>query len=183
MSKGTDDSAPPVKLWRFTLAGRRISVDAGHLAFVTAIAAWVLWYLFDARAASLDIQNLGLVQPVAILLLIVWAVTAWQTISVDAPIAPERVSERKQIPVLVAQRIFGSMALLAVYVAMAAFIGFDVATALYVAAALYLLGERNPVTLIALPIGFCAIAIYLFNTILSTPLPIFFGSLLFGDAP
>jgi hypothetical protein len=181
MSGKLDDDAPPIKLWRFTLGSRRVSVDAGHLAFVTALAVWVLWYLFDARDASKDIQNLGLIQPVALALIVVWALIAYRTISIDPVTAPEPEVERKQIPAAFAWRIAGSMALLALYVAIATFIGFDVAILVYVAAALYLLGERNPITLIALPLIFCVIVVYLFNTVLATPLPIFFDSLVFGN--
>jgi hypothetical protein len=181
MSKTLDDGAPPVKPWRFTFAGRRISVDAGHLALVTALAGWCLWYLLDARAASADIQNLSLIEPVALLMIAVWALIARQTIKIGPAAASEQPLGRTKIPGPFAHRIFGSMALLAIYVTMATFIGFDVATVVYIAAALVLLGERSIITLVVLPVAFCGVAIYLFNTILATPLPILLGTL-FGDA-
>jgi hypothetical protein len=47
-------------------------VDWGHLAVATFIAGVSLAYLVDARAASLNIQNLLLVQPTALLVLLLY---------------------------------------------------------------------------------------------------------------
>ncbi len=44
----------------------RYTIDYGHLALITLIAAAVFWYLLDARSVSLSVNNLLLVQPVAL---------------------------------------------------------------------------------------------------------------------
>ena len=44
----------------------RYVIDWGHLIFLAAIGAWVLWYLLDAMSASLNIHNLLLVAPLAV---------------------------------------------------------------------------------------------------------------------
>jgi hypothetical protein len=175
------DETEQVRLWHFALGGRNVAVDLGHLVFVTALAGWCLWYLLDARSASTDFQNLALIEPVTILILLVWALIARRTIAVTPDPVPHMTTERMPLPMVFRLRIIGSMALLVLYVVVAAYVGFDVGTVLYIGAALYLLGERSPVALIALPLGFCLVAIFVFNTVLATPLPTFFGSLLFGD--
>ena len=49
----------------------------GHLALVTLLAGGVLAYLLEARAVSLSPHNLLMLQPTAILVLVLWAVIAW----------------------------------------------------------------------------------------------------------
>src|SRR5690554_6828766 len=51
----------------------RLAVDWGHLALLLVICAVVVAYLLDARATSLKVNNLLLVQPAAILALILAA--------------------------------------------------------------------------------------------------------------
>src|SRR3546814_323585 len=52
---------------------RRVVVDWGHLALLLLICAVVIAYLLDARATSLKINNLLLVEPAAIIALILAA--------------------------------------------------------------------------------------------------------------
>ena len=62
----------PAEVRRCGSGGHQYSVDWLHLAFVTLIAAATLWYLLDARSVSLSVNNLLLVQPLAIFLLLMY---------------------------------------------------------------------------------------------------------------
>jgi hypothetical protein len=58
--------------------GSRYTVDWGHLVFLAIIAVAVLWYLLDAMSVSLNIHNLLLVAPLAVLALCLCLVIAPQ---------------------------------------------------------------------------------------------------------
>jgi hypothetical protein len=160
----------------FNTANRRVSFDLPHAAFVTAIVAFCAWYLHDARINSTDFVDLLLVQPIAIGVFIVYFVIMWGTVKVEPRATPSvRVAERPALTRLAATRIFGSMGLVTLYVVSLTWIGFDIATFVYVAATLFLLGERRWWMLVLVPGIFCAMAIYLFNAVLLMPLPLTLG--------
>jgi len=142
--------------------------DLPHALFLCAIAGWTIWYFLDARAASPDIQNLGLIAPAAAIVVILCGIGLAETIT-------RTIAERTPLPWPFARRILGTMVLLGVYVLTMDRIGFDLATWLYILANLLFLGERRIWVLLAVPLGFTAVAIYAFGTILQTPLPLLFG--------
>ena len=123
----------------------------GHLAFLATVAGYAAWYAADAYMASAKLQNLILIVPGAALCIGLAAGLAYRELRPagapaatsddttgsgenNAVTAEESVDERIP-PVL--------LAMLAVYVVAMAWIGFDIATFLFVGAALYLLGQRN----------------------------------------
>src|SRR5438046_7902648 len=98
---------------RFRLAGHHVIVDAPHVAFVSAIVAFCAWYLVDARGASINVQNLLLIEPTSILVFVLYvfilrdAVTVERLDSLAAmPAVREPMTPRFR------RRIFGAMALL-----------------------------------------------------------------------
>ena len=158
---------------RLHLAGRQVVVDAPHVAFVSAIVGFCAWYLFDARSASTNVQNLLLVEPAAILVLVLYIVILRDAVTVERLGASlPSVSQREKLAPRFRRRIFGAMALLGLYVLTMAEIGFDIATFLYVLATLCLLGERRISVLLLVPLLFSAIVIYAFGTLLSLPVPL-----------
>ncbi len=140
--------------------------DLPHALFLCAIGGWTLWYLLDARAASSDIQNLGLIAPVALAVIVLCGIALIET---------GHAEPRAKLPWPAAKRILGTMSLLGAYVLTMDRIGFDVATWLYVLANLIFLGERRIWMLAAAPLGFTALVIYAFSAVLRTPLPLLFG--------
>jgi hypothetical protein len=158
---------------RLHLAGRQVVVDAPHVAFVSAIVGFCAWYLFDARSASTNVQNLLLVEPAAILVFVLYIVILRDAVTVERLGASlPSVSQREKLAPRFRRRIFGAMALLGLYVLTMAEIGFDIATFLYVLATLCLLGERRISVLLLVPLLFSAIVIYAFGTLLSLPVPL-----------
>jgi hypothetical protein len=176
--KPQDDAAERRKLPAFRLGGFSIAVDLPHLIFVTAMAGWCAWYWSDAYRASDDIENLSLIEPTAILALALYIFVLRDIISVRrvAAVQEPKLSPRKNIERSFLHRLLGTMALLAMYVGASLYVGFDITSFLYILLTLLFLGERRPLVLLLTPLIFCAVAIYCFNTILATPLPLtFFG--------
>ena len=157
---------------QITLAGREVHVDVGHAVFASAVAGFCVWYYVDARAASSNLQNLMLIAPVSALVVVLYLVVLRECVTVG-PAPPARHAKMTRQAGL---RIFGSMALLAAYVGLLGFVGFDVATELYVLAELVLLGERRWTVLLLLPLGFTAVAVLAFSVVLANRLPLLIGS-------
>lgn len=140
----------------------------GHFALLAGIAAFTLWYWQDARRASSDIQNLLLIQPAAILALALCAMIVIGALRqrADETHATESGSWRSRHGRGIAVAL-----LLAAYVVALVPVGFDVATFVFLAAAMYALGERRTLFLAgysALLSGFLS---YGFKVMLSVPVP------------
>ncbi len=149
-----------------------IAVDVPHLLFILGAAGWVVWYGLDALRGGITIQNLSLIAPcVVFALALALAIIASCFSFSRATPAP---SPRAPLSGDFRRRIIGTMVLLTLYVAAAPYAGFDIATFIYVLATLAFLGERRPVVLLLIPAIFCAVAIYGFDIILQTPLPLLF---------
>jgi hypothetical protein len=162
----------------FHIRGRRIAIDLPHLAFATAIAAWCTWFLQDAWRSAPDVENMILIAPAATAAIILYGFVAagcFRRIAADGEPAPLR----PPLAASIAIKIAGAMVLLATFVITGPLIGFDIASFVYLLAMMFFLGERRILVLLLVPLIFCLAAIYCFNAILSTPLPLFFFS---GDA-
>lgn len=148
----------------------RVRVEWGHLAFVGAAAAFCVWYWLDARSASTSVQNLLLIQPAAVLALILCVAIAPGAVHIerDAPRGSEAragsFDVREWRGVIVA-------GLLALYVAAVLHAGFDLATFVFLAAAMYVLGERRWLYLIGYSAVFALAMSYAFKVMLSVPVP------------
>lgn len=152
-------------------AGRRIVVvDVPHFLFLTGLVGFCTWYFFDAYTASDTLENLLLIEPAVIAAVILYFVILRDVIWV-VPDPDVVTTGRPPLSILVRTRIFGGMALLIAYVALMGVIGFDVATVVYVAATLALLGERRPVMLVALPLVFGLLVVYGFRQMVTVPVP------------
>ena len=168
-----------VLLARFTLGSRTIVIDLPHLAFATAIAGWCIWFCQDAWRAQRDVENLIMILPASVLAVILYVFVAAGCVRIVGGPGHDEASPRKPLSPGMAGKIAGTMALLSAYVIAAPLIGFDVVSFAYILAMLWFLGERRILVLLLVPALFCAIAIYCFDTILATPLPLLFFA---GDA-
>ncbi len=147
-----------------------VVVDLPHFLFLTGLVGFCAWYFVDAHIASNTLENLLLIEPAVIAAVILYLVILRDVIRV-VPNPDVAAVLRAPLSPLVRVRIFGGMALLIAYVALMGVIGFDVATVLYVAATLALLGERRPVMLIILPLVFGAVVVYAFRQMVTVPVP------------
>jgi hypothetical protein len=156
----------------FGFAGRRIAVDIPHLAFATGIVAWAVWFCRDAWRSARDVENLIMIVPASIAAVAFYIVVAAGCFHILDLAAPPVESPRRPLDRRLGLKIAGTMAMLAAFVVAGPLIGFDVASFAYVLAMLFFLGERRVLVLLLVPAVFCAVAIYSFDTILATPLPL-----------
>jgi hypothetical protein len=120
------------------------SVDWGHLAVLALICGVIVAYLLDARATSLKINNLALVEPASIIALILAAMVLPQCFkrrseegegADEAPAPKETWRDLGNVAALAAA--FGAFTMLMETV------GFDVATFVFLALGVYICGERK----------------------------------------
>ncbi len=144
-----------------------MSVDLPHLILATGIAGWCAWLCWDAWRSSPDVENLIMIVPVS-----ASAVIFYLFILADCFRRADQ--KRRALARGVGLKIAGSMALLAGFVITGPLIGFDVASFVYMFSMMAFLGERRILMLLLVPLLFCGVAIYCFNNLLATPLPLFF---------
>jgi hypothetical protein len=153
-----------------------IEVDWGHLLLLLFIAGWIVGYLIDTRATSLSIHNLLLVQPTAIIALVLCLIVLPQCFrrveaAEAAALGPDARAERQR-----ALRELGKIALLAA--AFGAFttsletVGFDVACWLFTAIGLYICGERRWWVVLLFTTFFTVALIYGYRAIIPFPFPL-----------
>jgi hypothetical protein len=155
----------------------RYVIDWGHLIFLAAIGAWVIWYLLDAMSASLNIHNLLLVAPLSAVALCLCLVILPQCFrragEIEAePSGPQAhgasalgsMSLRKLAPV------GGLVVALGLYVSFLDVIGFDIATWLFVLATMLICGERRWLPLMLYPLLVSLILIGAFRALLPYPM-------------
>lgn len=158
------------------IAGRKIAVDVPHLVFVTGMAGWAAWFGSDAWRSNPGVENLILILPVSAAAVILYLFLAFGCFSLAHDADTPQTSPREALAVGIGVKVAGSMALLAGFVVTGPWIGFDIACFVYILAMLAFLGERRILVLLLVPLLFSVIAIYCFSSLLSTPLPLFFGS-------
>ncbi|TCK31390.1 tripartite tricarboxylate transporter TctB family protein [Ancylobacter aquaticus] len=152
-------------------------IDYGHLSLVTFIAAVVFWYLLDARSVSLSVNNLLLVQPVAIFALAMYLFILPQCFHrVDAREAAKSPTQKDPLHVTIPSERSDVMRMLALGVSLGLMvflldvIGFDIAIFLFSAAAMAICGERRPLRLLLFSLGVTLVTIYGFRALISYPM-------------
>lgn len=153
------------------------AIDYGHLALITLIAAAVFWYLLDARSVSLSINNLLLLQPIAVFALAMYLFIIPQCFHrIDAREAAKAPAEQDPLsPTLPSERAdVVKMALLGLSLGLMVFlldvVGFDVALFCFTAAAMAICGERRPLHLLLFSLVVTAVAIYGFRALIPFPM-------------
>lgn len=151
----------------------RLAVDWGHLALLLVICAVVVAYLLDARATSLNTNNLLLVQPAAIVALILAALILPQCFrrreegpeaEGAAPVSRESWGELGKVAALAAA--FGAFAISLETV------GFDVATFVFTALGLYICGERRVWLIGLFSAVFTTVIVYGYQLLVPYPFPL-----------
>lgn len=146
----------------------RLLVMWGHLALLAVIAAVVVVYLLDARATSLKVNNLLLIQPGSILALILVALVVPQCFKrVPVSEAEERkedLSDLGKVGALAAA--FGAFA------TTLEIVGFDVATFLFMVVGLFVCGERRWWLILVFSAVFTALLIYGYGAMIPFPFPL-----------
>jgi hypothetical protein len=146
----------------------RYPVAWGHVALIGVLAAGIVLYLWDTVAASQSVANLILVPAVSVLTLTLLAVVLARALAGrDAPIErPAKADDDAP-----AWHTAAYLILLTLFVLLAEVAGFDLATFLFVAAALALKGERHPAVLVAYPLAFAVFCTWAFKAMIPYPMP------------
>lgn len=150
--------------------------DIGHATFVLFITSFVIWYFIDAYSASSSIQNLILIAPASALALVLCAIVLFQIFSAPKSPAPEKVPEKGDeagTETVDGWKRFRSpifIVLFGLYILTMDVIGFDVATFLFVAAAMFLQGERRLWVIAGYSLGFGTLVILVFSMLLPYPM-------------
>lgn len=158
------------------IGGHVYKVDWGHLLFVTLIAVAVLWYLLDTRSVSLRINNVLLVQPVAIFALLMYLLIIPQCFRrADSPEEVEKAADDPLAPALPREaraliKIGIVAAALGVLVFTLNVIGFDVAIWLFCVVVMLVCNERRPLPLIVYPLAVTLILVYGFRALMPYPM-------------
>ena len=149
----------------------RLVIYWGHLALLMFISGVVIAYLLDARATSLRINNLLLVEPAAIIALILVAAVLPQCFrrvsradGADEPETTESLSELGKVGALAAA--FGA------FVLSPEIVGFDVATFLFTAIGVYICGERRLWVIALFSAVLTLVIIYGYQTMVPFPFPL-----------
>lgn len=143
---------------------------AGFFLFISC------WYLIDAYRASSRVENLLLILPAAtvVILLCVWIMGSFvyhtlKKTEVYRQKCAEQPAEKKKVSV------FGAMCILSVYILIMDWIGFDVATFLFMVALMFLQGERRVVWLGGFSLLFALLVSLFFEYMIPYPMPMLLG--------
>ena len=150
--------------------------DWGHLSLVLFFAGVTIAYLADAWSASSSLRNLVLLVPVSALSLVLCALVVIDLFRRPATAAqtPREAGEAgraPRAPLIERYRPAVLMALFALYIMTLPWLGFDVGSATFVAAALVLDGERRLWLLVLVPLIFALATTMLFRWLLPYPMP------------
>lgn len=150
--------------------------DWGHLSLVLFFAGVTIAYFIDAWAASASLRNLVLLLPVSVLSLILCALIAVDIVRLRGREAGETTRDEGAVeaePGSLIERYKPAvlMALFTLYILTLPWLGFDVGSAVFVAAALVLDGERRVWLVAPISIGFAVASTLLFHWLLPYPMP------------
>lgn len=127
-----------------------------------ALSSLVIWYLFDAYSASSHFANLILILPVSILVLILCLIEFVSQLRGLHEPPPDLDPIASMLPVIV---------LFMVFVLSLEWLGFDVGTFAFIAAFLWLHGERRIIWILAYSISFALLMSLFFSAMLPYPMP------------
>ncbi len=159
---------------------RRLYIGWGAIGFVMAIAAVTGLYLFDTLSVSMNRNNVILVLPLSVLVLLLCVLVVIRNIRFESPDqaqqpepAPEsdtEPGEPEQSPANILRALI-LLSLLGGYVFTYEWIGFDIATFVFIALSLVLLGHRKPAFVLLYSLIFTLVVIGGAMALLSYPMP------------
>lgn len=147
-------------------AGR---IQWGHFLFLAVVLVYLVFYLWDSWKAAPNFGNLIFILPATVFCILAVLMIAFRQVA-DRDASPAVTEEQSDgdkpnwtLPLCIV--IFG------IYVFTMAYIGFDVATFLFVIAGSVLLGERRPIFTLIYAAIFTAITVYGLKAMITAPIP------------
>ena len=154
--------------------------DWEHLIFLSGIVAFLIWYVWDATAASPTFSNLILIAPAAaaavtLALYIAAAEILGRGAMPQAGPREEGLASGQigssRFRSAAVGTILALMGLFATFVVAIPYVGFDIATFGFVAATLWLLGERRAMVVLTLALVIAAAVSAAALAVLTVPMP------------
>ncbi len=142
-------------------------IDWGHLALLVALAVLASWYLWDARSASLNINNLLLVQPTDLFVLGLILLIIPQCFRVRSSAEQNDLASEAKPSVVKTSAV---ALCLAAFVFLIEVIGFDTAMLLFVLGTMVICGERRPIPLLIYPLAVTLTLISGFKLLMPYPM-------------
>ncbi len=135
-----------------------------------------VWYLWDAYRASARVENLLLILPAAVVVMLLcgWIIGGFLVHAgrrTETYLRRCRETPKEKKPV----SVFGAMCILAAYVLCMDWIGFDLATFLFMMALMFLQGERRPLWLGGFSLLFSVLVSLFFEYMIPYPMPMLLG--------
>lgn len=146
----------------------RINIDIGHLLFLTSIATWVIWYWMNARAVSTSPENLLIIQPVSIgILLLAVCILPQCFRSADIPpdLQPEPLSKVEFLKILAVMLAMAGL----VFVMFT--VGFDVGVLFFSALTAIICGERRPLAVGLFSVSTTLVIVKGYQALITFPMP------------
>ena len=135
-----------------------------HLALLLVIAGWMVWFFFDSWRVSASIENLMLIAPATALALALIVFLAIRTLA-RGPTAADAAFTS----LATEGRTIAFIALFAAFIAGLNFGLFDIATFVFVAGSLILLGERNRLLAVGYAAAFTAFVVFSIRAMVPYP--------------
>lgn len=157
---------------------RVIKQHIGEIFITTFLLLLVIWYATDAFTASQQVENLLLIVPIGILTISLTSIALFQLfkkIRIQTPEKTDEIEEKQKSEKEGNKIIFISMFLYLIYGLAIIPIGFDVATFIFIAAMMFLQGERKLGLLIIYPLIFSVLVSTFFSAMIPYPMPMLFG--------
>jgi hypothetical protein len=163
-------------------SGQTLAVDWGHLALLALIAGVVVAYLVDARAVSLDLNNILMLQPAAVIALVLVALVVPQCfrrierVPHESSSGSEADDKARTVETMGEREVLVRTGILAA--AFAAFaasletVGFDVACWAFMVVGLFVCGERRWWLIVLFATIFTALLVSGYRVLIPFPFPL-----------
>jgi|GEM_PF-276661 len=154
------------------LAGA-VEIDWGQLLLLAFIGGWILVFLLDARSTSLSVHNLLLVEPAAIIGLLLCVAVLPQcfrrravSVATEEALAKRRRERAELANIALLAAAFGA------FVSTLETVGFDVGCWLFTAVAIYICGERRWWVNLSFTTVLTLVLIYGYRAMIPFPFPL-----------
>lgn len=147
----------------------RRNVAWGHLALLAVIVVTTVAYLIDARGVSTKTTNLLLIQPLAVVILILAALVLRSMFRRRETTEAETLAGESRADLARYIALIAALGFLAFTLET---IGFDVATFLFMVFAMAVCGERRWLVNLVFSAAFTVLLIYGYGTITPFPFPL-----------
>jgi hypothetical protein len=146
----------------------RFSIDYGHLIFLIIISGWVIWYWINARSVSTSPENLLIIQPVSIGILILTVCIlpqVFRSVDIPAELKPEPLSTVEFLKVVAVMLAMAGLVYLMFTV------GFDVGVLFFSAITTIICGERRPLLVGLFSIVTTLVIVKGYQLLITFPMP------------